>query len=147
VVSTPPISPTPSRIGVFARKFAQWILSAPQSSPPAWVNSVVGVLEHNLVTLPAGILGGVVGLVFPRMFYLCGFCILLAVHRVGVVKGKKRIIQFGTYITLGIIIVVATHKLTVVVQEKLNDCNTALAKLVASFVAKTVGVSGSFGGR
>lgn len=115
-------------------RLSAWLLSVPSNPPPGWLHALLSFIEHNLVTLPLGIVGGAVGIVYPPMFYLCGACILLGLHRSHALQGKPRVIQLVVYIVVAVIVFISFFRLNTFVQRKLNDNNTILAKLVASFV-------------
>jgi hypothetical protein len=117
------------------RRFLRWLQSPPSSDPPPWLQTILRFLEHNLVTLPLGILGGVGGVLFPVMTYLCVGCFLLALHRTEVVKGRTRAVQLCAYVGLLVIGLICFHIFNVKVQQQLADSNTALAKLVARYVS------------
>jgi hypothetical protein len=120
----------------FKAEMWKWLLSPPRPTPN-WIQSILGVLEHNLCTLPLGLIGGIVGLIFPPLFFLCGVCILLAFHRKSPVKGLSRAVQGGAYLALALGLFLGLWKLNTEVQRKLADNNTAFARLVASVVGSS----------
>ena len=95
--------PRAETLRALVRNLLAWLLSAP-SPPPLWLHAVLGVIEHNLFTLPIGIIGVIVGLIFPPMFYLCGFCIVLAIHRQKPFGGHSRVFQSSVYIGISIVL-------------------------------------------
>ena len=93
-------------------------------------------VEHPLFTLPVGIVGGIVGLLFyTPMLALCGLCVLLAFHRAKVVSGESVLrIQLPAYIALSVVVMVLLYGLHVVVMHKLAEDNAALARRIAEYV-------------
>src|SRR6266436_3121877 len=50
---------------------------------------ILDFFEHNLFTLPVGVVGGIVGILFyAPVLVVCGVCVLLAFHRAKVVSGR-----------------------------------------------------------
>jgi hypothetical protein len=116
------------------RKTYGWLKLPPKGVSPGWIHSTLQFLEHNFVILPPGIIGGIVAVIFPPLFTLLGACFLLGLHRSKVVAGKSRLAQWSSYVLLSIGCFVGLSILNGAIQKKLSDSNTALAKLVASFV-------------
>lgn len=116
------------------RSAGSWLASPPTSKQSDWLHSVLLFLEHNIVILPAGIIGSIVALLFPPVFTVLGVLFLLGLHRSKAVSGKSRLTQVLAYIILAIVAFSGLYSLSLLVQRKLADSNTALAKLVASFV-------------
>jgi hypothetical protein len=93
-------------------------------------------LEHNFVILPAGIIGGIVAVIFPPLFIVLGICFLLGLHRSKAVAGRSRLAQAVAYLLLSAISFFGLYKLNNRIQTKLSESNTALARLVVSFQQK-----------
>ena len=61
-------------------------------------------IEHPAVLGVVFLLGSIVGtLLFTPAFILCGLCLLLGIHRAGVVKGLSRAKQVLAYIAICIV--------------------------------------------
>ena len=113
-----------------------WLMSPPRRSAPAWVHSVLSFLEHSFVILPAGIIGGIVAVIFPPLFTVLGICFVLGLHRSRAVSGRSRLLQGCVYSVLIAASYFGLLRLNAVIQKQLADNNTAFAKLVASFSGK-----------
>ena len=93
-------------------------------------------VEQPLFTLPVGIVGGIVGLLFyTPMLALCGLCVLLAFHRAKVVSGESVLrIQLPAYVVLSVVVMASLYGLHVVVMHKLAEDNASLARRIAEYV-------------
>jgi hypothetical protein len=119
------------------QSFWKWMLSAPTEKRAGWIHSTLSFLEHNFVILPAGIIGGIVALIFPPMFAVLGVCFLLGLHRSGAISGQSRLKQTLAYLLLAAISFVGLSRLNMVIQDKSAANNISFAKLVVSFFPKT----------
>ena len=74
-----------------------WLLSPPQSEGKL-LDSVLGFFEGNLVASVMGVAGGLLAPLYPKMLFLCGAVLILAVHRHGIVRGRSRVLQTIVYV-------------------------------------------------
>jgi hypothetical protein len=118
------------------RQAYKWLSLPPTSRPPQWLHLLLMFLEHNFVILPAGIIGGIVAVIFPPLFIVLGICFLLGLHRSKAVAGRSRLAQAVAYLLLSAISFFGLYKLNNRIQTKLSESNTALARLVVSFQQK-----------
>jgi hypothetical protein len=97
-------------------------------------------VEHPLLTLPVGILGGIVGiLLYAPVLAVCGLCVVLAFHRAKVVSGESVWrVQIPAYVVLCGIVVLSLYALHNVIDRKLADSNVSLSKLVAQYVTQNL---------
>jgi hypothetical protein len=124
----------------FAKEVAAEVqkLAPPPSPPPNQApernvgQKLLGFVERPMFTLPVGILGGIVALLFWPLWIVCGICVILAFHKEGVVKGKRRLVQILSYVLLVAIISGAILGL-----KKITD-NSNLAKQIATLVADDI---------
>jgi hypothetical protein len=87
--------------------------------------------EHPLFWGPIGIVGGLVGLFFyTPILFVCGVCVLLAFHRVGVVSGKQTPTQVMAYILLSVITVLSLYGTRVLIKTHSPDIGKDIAKEV-----------------
>jgi hypothetical protein len=123
---------------LYVKYVLPWLGSIPPPTrePSAWIHRALRFLEHNFVILPAGIIGGIVALIFPPMFAVLGVCFLLGLHRSGAVAGQSRLKQALTYLLLAAGSFLGLSLLNTAIQNKLTANNISFAKLVASFSGK-----------
>lgn len=61
---------------------------------------LLGFVERPMFTMPIGIVGGIVALLYWPFWIICGVCVVLAFHNEGVVKGKHWLIQTFSHLLL-----------------------------------------------
>jgi len=87
--------------------------------------------EHPLFWGPIGIIGGLVGLFFyTPILFVCGACVLLAFHRVGVVSEKPTRTQIMAYILLSLTTVLSLYGARVLIKTHSPDIGKDIAKEV-----------------
>lgn len=101
---------------------------------------ILAVVEQPLVLLPAGTLGGIVGVFFfAPVLALCGLCILLGFHRSKVVSGKHIFkVQIPAYVAVSAMTLAVLWWVNTSVQTKSKEQNVSLAKLVANSVIEII---------
>ena len=62
--------------------------------------------------------------------------LVLAFHRLGIVRGRSRLLQFASYIILAVLVSTMVHVVNLTVARKLAESNSAFAHLVASYVPR-----------
>src|ERR1700722_9047244 len=104
---------------------------APAETPKAFRARLLDFVEQPLVTLPLGIIGGIMGTLFyAPILFLCGICILFGFHRAGVVKGRKFAVQIPSYLLLGVLSMSVLYGIHLVIQRGLRNANISIAELV-----------------
>src|SRR5580698_10585497 len=138
IPESPPENPVVIPSGTVPRSkfasFEKWLLSTPSSNTPDWAHRFLLFIEHPLTILFAGIIGGVVGLIFPPLFYLCGVSVILALHRSQALKNTSRATQMIAYAFLSVVLMFGLANLNTAIQQKLADNNTSFAQRVAVLV-------------
>jgi hypothetical protein len=93
------------------------------STPTSFGRRVLEFVEQPLFMLAAGLLGGIVGVLFyVPVLVVCGICIGLAFHRAKVVAGKPLLRkQVPVYAGLFLVIVLSLYGVHVLVRQKLQE--------------------------
>src|ERR1700685_3285721 len=112
----------------------KWLMSPPEQPSP-WVHALLRFLEHNLFTLPAGVIAAAVLYVFPHLWPVLAIWFVLGLHRSGAIANKSRGVQICVYFLSGIVFAVGLSMLGERVQKQLNDNNISFATLVASRIS------------
>jgi hypothetical protein len=102
-------------------------------------SKVFTVVEHPLVLASLSVVGGLVGaLRFTPAFFLCALCILLGVHRSGVLTDQPRKTQITYYLVLTLVLSVGGYFLYGASDTALERLQTKFAKRVAELIRPRV---------
>ena len=97
--------------GKWERRLAWTAANANRDFPDTLGRRLVNFVEQPLFTLPVGIVGGIVGLIYTPSLLITAACIVLAFHRAGVVKGYSLWKQGITYLLVTVISFAGAWKL------------------------------------
>jgi hypothetical protein len=94
-------------------------------------------MEQNSVMGPVGMVGGAIGFFLVGwVMYICAACIVLAVHRHGILAKRPRWIQIASYAALSIALVIGVSRLNREIRDQQVLANRALARTIASMIPK-----------
>src|SRR5258706_7626839 len=114
----------------------------PSKSP-----SLIDFIEQPLFLTPAGVVAGIVGLVFyTPVLALCGLCVLLALHRSKIIAHWTKLpSQFSFYIFLGVFLCAVLAMLGDVIQNRMRASSEEFKNDIAKTVSKsaTSAISGT----
>jgi hypothetical protein len=108
----------------------------PKSQPPG--HRLLEFIEYPLFLAALGLIGSVVGvLLYAPMLAVCGVCVVLAFHRVGVVRvGSVWRVQLPTYVLLCGVVIAGLYGLHVVIDRKMTNEKASLIKLIKTAVSE-----------
>jgi hypothetical protein len=124
-----------SKIALQISRVLSWLNTSPQPHlhEGLW-HELLSFLEQPLVTIPAGVIGGVLGILFPWVMYVCAGFLMLAVHHHVDFSRRARWKQISTFAILAPMLVIAVYRMNLAIQKKLQENNISFATLVASDV-------------
>jgi hypothetical protein len=109
------------------------IMTTDRNRPPGTIRRLFDFVEQPLVTLPLGIIGGIVGTLFyAPVLVICGICILLGFHRAKVVAGRRLRVQLPAYLLLAVVTAVGFYGLHIRVQRALQKANMSISDLIVA---------------
>jgi hypothetical protein len=82
--------------------------TVPPESKTTW-QKLLDFFEHSWVIAAVVTVGTLVGFFYTPVLAVCGFAILLAFHRVGVVRGKRPWVQIVAYLGLFMVTTIALY--------------------------------------
>ncbi len=117
----------------WARGIGYWLSTCPSGKVPGWLHRSLQFIEQPVTLMVFGVLGGILGLLFPKLGYILGACLIFALHRSRALHGLSRGAQIFWYVTFSLGLFWGVPRLNLIVQRKVAESNVAFAKLVASF--------------
>jgi hypothetical protein len=92
--------------------------------------------EHGWVMWAVGTVGTLLGFFYTPVLAVCGVAIVLAFHRVGVVRGQRKRIQIPAYAALFLITTLALYEADVAIKKNLPHVPTVseIAKAIVSLL-------------
>ncbi len=111
----------------------------PSGEPTNW-QRFVGFVEQPLFLAPIGIVGGVVGVIlYTPVCFICGACMLLALHRSRAVADKTISVQAFCYTFLFVVMTSALLAVGVLVKASSQTFTSDLARSVGEYLKPQLG--------